>query len=85
MISVSDVEPSTIAWLGTFATAIGVEPPSERDIDTLLRLAGVAAHASARQAAPVACWLAARAGLEPAQALTIATGLAGPGSGDGTG
>jgi hypothetical protein len=35
-------------------------------------MAGVAAHASERTAAPLACWLAGRAGLSPAEALSIA-------------
>ncbi len=34
-------------------------------------LAGEAAHAYERIAAPVACWLAARAGLSPAEALAV--------------
>jgi acyl-coenzyme A thioesterase PaaI-like protein len=41
-------------------------------------LAGVAAHASERKAAPVACWLAARAGVEPAVARERAHQLAFP-------
>jgi hypothetical protein len=53
-----------------------VAPPSEEEFETLLRLAGVAAHASARTAAPVACWLAARAGRSPAAALEVAGGVA---------
>jgi hypothetical protein len=65
----SDVEPAAVDWLGRFASAVGVEPPSPDQISELLALAGAAAHASHRQAAPVACWLAARAGLTPADAL----------------
>jgi hypothetical protein len=38
----------------------------------LLDLAGVAAHASERVAAPVSCWVAARAAIDPEQALAAA-------------
>jgi hypothetical protein len=62
-------------WLGAFAAAAGVEPPSADDIDTLLDLAGRAAHASERTAAPITCWIAAKAGLTPAAALALAESL----------
>ncbi len=71
----TELDPVVGQWLAAFADALGVPAPSDAEIDTLLRLAGVAAHASARQAAPVACWLAATAGLEPTQALTIAAAI----------
>ena len=63
-------------WLEAYAEALGIEPPSEEDVETLLALAGGAAHASERQAAPVSCWLAAIAGVDPARALTVARELA---------
>jgi hypothetical protein len=59
-------------WLGAFAARLGVDPPDDATVDALLDLAGVAAHASERTAAPVACWLTAHAGLSPADALDIA-------------
>jgi hypothetical protein len=59
-------------WLDSFATATGVAAPSEADIEALLELAGIAAHASERTAAPITCWIAAVAGLAPADALRIA-------------
>jgi Domain of unknown function (DUF6457) len=59
-------------WIAAFAAHAGVEPPDEAVVTTLLDLAGVAAHASERTAAPVACWLAAEAGLSPTDALAIA-------------
>ena len=59
-------------WLAAFAARLGVEPPDDATVAALLDLAGVAAHASERTAAPVACWLTARAGLSPADALAIA-------------
>jgi hypothetical protein len=56
-------------WLTNFAAALGVDPPDDEQVRDLLRLAGEAAHASERTAAPVACWLVARAGLSPAEGL----------------
>jgi hypothetical protein len=58
-------------WLAGFAAGLGVDPPTDEQVSDLLRLAGEAARASERLAAPVACWLAARAGLSPAEALEV--------------
>jgi hypothetical protein len=63
-------------WIRTFAGEVGVEPPSDEEIEQLLDLAGVAAHRSERIAAPLTCWLAARADLAPADALALARRLA---------
>jgi hypothetical protein len=63
-------------WLDLYAEALGIDSPTEEQVETLLALAGVAAHASERQAAPVSCWLAAIAGVEPAEALARARALA---------
>jgi hypothetical protein len=59
-------------WLAAFAEAAGTSPPTEEEVEAILELAGVAAHASERTAAPIACWLAAVAGLSPAEALRLA-------------
>ena len=59
-------------WLDAYAAAAGVPVPSDADIEALLELAGIAAHASERTAAPITCWIAAVAGLAPADALRIA-------------
>ena len=59
-------------WIDAYAERLGVEPPSADEFSTLLDLAGVAAHASERVAAPVACWLTARAGMNPDEALALA-------------
>lgn len=64
------------AWLQRYAEALGVPAPDAGEVEALLDLAGVAAHASERTAAPVSCWLAARAGVSPEEALTTARGLA---------
>ena len=71
----SDVPAEVIDWCARFAAALGVAAPTAGEIDTLLELAGTAAHASQRQAAPVACWLAARAGVTPQRAHEIAIGV----------
>lgn len=63
-------------WLERFAACLGVEPPTAQQQDLLLGLAGVAAHASERTAAPISCWLAARAGVPLADATSAAKRLA---------
>jgi hypothetical protein len=60
-------------WIDAFAAEIGVVPPDDATIDRLLELAGVAAHASERTAAPIACWLVGQAGIDAATALRTAT------------
>jgi hypothetical protein len=47
-------------WIAAFAHEAGVEAPSVLEIRELLELAGTAAHASERTAAPLACWIAGR-------------------------
>ncbi len=49
-------------WIEAFAQEIGMSPPGEDQIDAILELAGTAAHASERTAAPVATWLAGSSG-----------------------
>jgi hypothetical protein len=63
-------------WITAFAERLGIEPLSETDTEMLLDLAGVAAHASERPAAPLTCWLVGRAGITPDEALRIANELA---------
>lgn len=48
-------------WIEAFARELGVEPPTPQQTETLLALAGTAAHSSERTAAPLACWIAGRA------------------------
>ncbi|HTY95776.1 MAG TPA: DUF6457 domain-containing protein [Solirubrobacteraceae bacterium] len=64
-------------WIAAFAAEAGVAPPTEEEVGQLLALAGIAAHASERTAAPISCWIAARAGLSPAAAQDLASRLAG--------
>lgn len=78
-------EQSARQWLARFAAELGVAAPTEEEVDLLLGLAGVAAHASERTAAPVTCWLAARAGLDPREALAVGRRLAGQAGPEGSG
>jgi hypothetical protein len=64
-------------WIAAYAAELGVEPPTAGEFGTLLELAGVAAHSSERVAAPVACWLAARAERTPEDALAAARRVGG--------
>jgi hypothetical protein len=63
-------------WIEQFANQLGLVAPSQEQQDQLLELAGVAAHASERTAAPISCWLAARADVEPGDACSIGRQLA---------
>jgi Domain of unknown function (DUF6457) len=56
-------------WLAAFAEKLGTTPPTTEEFKVLLDLAGEAAHTSERVAAPVACWVAAKAGVTPDEAL----------------
>ncbi len=60
------------AWIDAFAERLGTPSPSADEFRQLLDLAGEAAHSSERVAAPVACWIAAKAGVTPAEALSLA-------------
>ena len=66
-------------WIAEFADALETEPPTPQEFATLLDLAGEAAHSSERVAAPVACWVAARAGVSPERALEVARGVSADG------
>jgi hypothetical protein len=59
-------------WLAAYADKLGVAAPTKDELKAVLDLAGEAAHASERIAAPVACWLAARAGVELDEAMRLA-------------
>jgi hypothetical protein len=50
-------------------------PPSTEEFKTILDVAAEAAHASERVAAPAACWVAARAGVDLDEALRVAREL----------
>ncbi len=62
-------------WLAAYAEKLGTTPPSTEEFKALLDVAAEAAHSSERVAAPVACWVAARAGVELDEALRVAREL----------
>jgi hypothetical protein len=64
-------------FIEAFAAALGRPAPTEAEFETVLKLASVAAHASERKAAPVACWLAAQTDLTLDEALVLAQELSG--------
>jgi len=67
----SDGNPSAQEWLSGLATELGLDPPTSKEIEDLLDLAGVAAHSSERIAAPIACWMIGLAKMESADALAL--------------
>jgi hypothetical protein len=66
-------------WLAAYAEQLGVDPPTAAEIKAVLDLAAEAAHASERVAAPVACWLSARAGRSLDESLALARKVASAG------
>ena len=65
-------------WIAAYAERLGTEPPTAEEWSGLLDVAAVAAHASERVAAPVACWVAARANVSPDAALESAREISPP-------
>jgi Domain of unknown function (DUF6457) len=59
-------------WIEAFSARLGVEPPDADTIERLLELAGTAAHASERTAAPIACYLVGRTGMAVDAAADLA-------------
>ena len=68
--------PTGREWIDRFAREIGAEPPDDGCVEALLELASVAAHGSERLAAPIACYLVGRQGIEAGAALEAARRLA---------
>ena len=66
-------------WLAAYAEKLGTAPPSTEEFKAILDIAAEAAHASERVAAPAACWVAARAGVDLDEALRVARELNGSG------
>jgi len=60
------------AWLAAYAKRLGIDPPTADELKAILDLAAEAAHASERIAAPVACWLSAKAGRSLEESLALA-------------
>ena len=63
-------------WIAAYAQRLGTEPPTTEEVEAILDLAGVAAHASERIAAPIATWLSAKAGRSLEESLALARELA---------
>jgi Domain of unknown function (DUF6457) len=63
-------------WLAAYAERLGTEPPTSDELKGVLDLAAEAAHASERIAAPVACWLSAKAGRSLEESLALAREVA---------
>jgi hypothetical protein len=59
-------------WVRAFCAEIGVDAPTAEEEAQLLELASIAAHASERPAAPLACWAAGRSGRSPDELQEIA-------------
>lgn len=65
-------------FLAAFAAEVGTPAPGRHDIDALLELAGIAAHASERRAAPLACWMGGASDLSADELLAAARRIAPP-------
>jgi hypothetical protein len=63
------------SWVSAYAERLGTAAPTEAEFEAILELAAEAAHSSERVAAPVACWVAAKAGLPLSDALAAARGI----------
>jgi hypothetical protein len=67
---------TAVEWIEDFCEQIGMPAPTEADRDAILRLAAIAAHASERIAAPIACWVAGNSGRPLAELEKVAEGVA---------
>lgn len=63
-------------WIEAFAKELGLAPPSEDQVDAILKLAATGAHASERTAAPIAAWLAGCSGRSLSEANDLAERVA---------
>lgn len=66
-------------WIQEFCEEIGMPAPTKEETEAILRLAAVAAHASERTAAPVACWIGGASGKPLGELQAVADGI-GPGN-----
>lgn len=64
--------PTGDEWIDAYCARLGVGAPTAEERKAVLALAGVAAHASERIAAPIACWIAGREGLTLEEAMRVA-------------
>jgi Domain of unknown function (DUF6457) len=66
-------------WIAAFAEQLGTDPPTAAELRSILDLAAEAAHGSERIAAPVVCWLSAKAGRSLDESLSLARAVASAG------
>jgi hypothetical protein len=62
-------------WVRAFCDELGVDAPTADEEAQLLELASIAAHASERPAAPLACWAAGKTGRSPGELREIARAI----------
>ena len=62
-------------WIAAYAEQLDTPAPTTDELKAILDLAAVAAHASERIAAPVACWLSAKAGRSLEESLALARAM----------
>ena len=62
-------------WIQDFCEPKGMPAPSEAEQEAILRLAAIAAHASERIAAPIACWVGGASGKSLAELQEAAEAL----------
>ncbi len=65
-------------WIDAFSAELGIDAPTNDEIEAILDLAAVAAHASERIAAPVACWVGGRVGASLEELQSAAQRVGGP-------
>ncbi len=63
------------SWISAYAERLGADAPTRDEFEAILALAAEAAHSSERVAAPVACWVAAKAGVPLTDAVEAAQGI----------
>jgi hypothetical protein len=63
------------SWISAYAERLGTVAPTRDEFEAILELAAEAAHSSERVAAPVACWVVAKAGVPLESALAAARAI----------
>jgi hypothetical protein len=63
-------------FLHAFASEVGAPAPSPEEVDALLELATIAAHASERLAAPLTCWIGGVSDMPATELLAAARRIA---------
>jgi hypothetical protein len=64
-------------WIAAYAERLAIDAPTADELKAILDLAAEAAHASQRIAAPVACWMSAKAGRSLEESIVLAREVAG--------